>query len=278
VQVQVLLSAPTFTEKNGDAQKGCTEFAQKETRTADRRVRFPVAIRHCTSKAKIYAPGGKFAYHRLAYIVAGKRRMQTFAAYSDARAAAERVVRGLADGSQAAALTATQSRDALAAFERLQGFYVSTRRRVSLLASVSQFVEARAKLRGRTLAEAVTGYLRTIADVKRKDLKEAVEEFLQADAPRTKASKGQRAQLSAKYAYNRELQLRRFADTSQNTAVCDLSKEHLDAFIVSLGELSTRKNIPPPSSTSTKAIQSAMRACVRRHMGGRVEQINRKNK
>jgi glyoxylate carboligase len=67
-------------------------------------VRFPVTIRHRTSKAKIYAPGGKFAYYRLAYTTAGKRRMQTFAAYSDAKAAAERIVRELANGSQAAAL------------------------------------------------------------------------------------------------------------------------------------------------------------------------------
>jgi len=42
-------------------------------------VRFPVTIRHRSSKAKIYAPGGKFAYYRVAYAVAGKRRMQTFA-------------------------------------------------------------------------------------------------------------------------------------------------------------------------------------------------------
>jgi NAD(P)-dependent dehydrogenase (short-subunit alcohol dehydrogenase family) len=46
-------------------------------------VRFPVTIRHRTSKAKIYAPRGKFAYYRLAYATAGKRRMQTFANYSD---------------------------------------------------------------------------------------------------------------------------------------------------------------------------------------------------
>jgi len=67
--------------------------------------------------------------------------MQTFPAYSDAREAAERIVRELANGSQAAALTATQSRDALAAFARLQGFYQSTGRRVSLLAAVSEFAE-----------------------------------------------------------------------------------------------------------------------------------------
>jgi hypothetical protein len=111
--------APKFPNKDGDTQGICTEFAQNKPRTADLRVRFPVTIRHRTSRAKIYAPGGKFAYYRLAYSTAGKRRMQTFTTYSDAREAAERVVRELANGSQAAALTATQSRDALVAF--LQG-------------------------------------------------------------------------------------------------------------------------------------------------------------
>jgi hypothetical protein len=67
-------------------------------------VEFPVTIRHRTSKAKIYAPGGKFSCYRLAHTTAGKRRMQTFAAYSDAKAAAERIVLELANGSRAAVL------------------------------------------------------------------------------------------------------------------------------------------------------------------------------
>jgi hypothetical protein len=46
----------------------------------------------------------------------------------------------------------------LAALERLQGFYQSTGRRVSLLAAVSEYAEAAAKLHGRTLGEAVEGY------------------------------------------------------------------------------------------------------------------------
>src|SRR5439155_13841226 len=111
-EVRTLYRAPLFIDKSGDSQNVCTEFAQNVARTADRRVKFPVTIRHRTSKAKIYAPGGKFAYYRLAYTTAGKRRMQTFAAYSDARAAGERVVREVANGSETAAITATQSRHA----------------------------------------------------------------------------------------------------------------------------------------------------------------------
>ena len=240
VQVQVLLSAPPFPRQTGDIQANCTEFAQNNTKTADRRVRFPVTIKHRGSKAKIYAPARNFPYYRLAYTVAGKRRVQTFAAYSDARQAGERLVRDLATGSQAAGLSASQSRDALAALQRLDGFRQSTGRRVSLLAAVSEFVEASARLNGRTLPEAVDGYLATVASVKRKDITEAVDEFLQAQAPLTKGANGQRAQLSGKYAYNRQIQLRKFAAAFPNTAVCDLSKEHLDAFLGSLSELSAK--------------------------------------
>jgi integrase len=229
-----------FPEIIGQSQEICTEFAQNVARPSDRRVKFPVTIRHRSSKAKIYRPAGKFNYYRVAYTIAGKRRMQTFANYPDAKAAAERLVRDVANGSQAAALSAGQSRDALAALERLQGFYQSTGRRVSLLAAVSEFVEASGKLHGRTMGEAVEGYLRTVASVKRKDIKQAVEEFLQADAPRTHAADGQRAQLSGKYAYNRKLQLNRFADTFPNTAVNELSKEHLDKFIGSLDEIKSK--------------------------------------
>jgi integrase len=229
----------TFPKENGHLQEICTEFAQNLARPADKRVRFPVTIRHRSGKAKIYRPAGKFNYYRVAFTVAGKRRMQTFANYPDAKAAAERIVRDAASGSQAAALTASQSRDALAALQRLESFRQSTGRRVSLLAGISEFVESSIRLNGRTMGEAVEGFLRTVANVKRKDIKEAVAEFLQADAPRTKAAEGQRSQLSAKYAYNRELQLDRFAAMFPNTAVCELSKEHLDTFIGSLDKVKT---------------------------------------
>ena len=203
-------------------------------------MRFPVTIRHRASQAKIYAPGGEFPYYRLAYTVAGKRRMQTFAAYSDARQAGERLVRELANGSIAAGFSASQSRDALAALQRLEALRQSTGRRVSLLAVASEYAEASARLNGRTLREAVDGYLANVASVKRKDIGEAVDEFLQSQAPLTSGANGQRAQLSGKYAYNREIQLRRFADTFPNTAVCDLSKELVDAFLRSLSKLSAK--------------------------------------
>ncbi len=95
---------------------------------------------------------------------------------------------------------------------------------MSLLAGISEFCESAAKLGGRSVREAVEGYLNSVAIVKRMDLAAAVEEFIAAEEPRTKASDGRRAQLSPKYAYNRDIMLRGFAATFQNTALCDLGK------------------------------------------------------
>jgi integrase len=230
----------TFPLENSESDKNCTDFAQNPARPSDRRVKFPVTIKHRASKAKIYAPAKNFAYYRLSYAVAGKRRMQTFATYSEAKDAGERIVREIAQGSQAASLTAGQSQDALAAFERLETFRQSTGRKFSLLGVVSEALEAIGKLRGRSLGEAVTGYLGTVVTVQPKAIGEAGEEFIAGSEHLTRAAKGQRAQLSAKYAYNREIQLRKFADTFTGTLVSDLSKEHLDRFISTLGEQTTK--------------------------------------
>jgi len=83
--------------------------------------------------------------------------MQTFAAYSNAKAEAEKIVRDLSSGSQAAALNASQSRDALAALERLTMLFRSTGRKFSLLGAVSEFADCVDKLRGRAVREAVDG-------------------------------------------------------------------------------------------------------------------------
>ena len=234
------LARTTFSKKNDGSQDFCTEFAQNPARTPDRRVRFPVTIRHRSNTAKIYAPAKNFAYYRLSYTAVGKRRMQTFATYPEARAAALRVVKELSNGSQAAALTASQSRDALAALEKLNSFYQSTGRRMSLLGAVSDFVEAAAKLRGRTLGEAVANYLRTAVTVKPKGVAGAVEEFIESRKHRSESQNGRRAQLSASYAKHVNSWLREFANTFPGTAVCDLSKEHLNAYFKAHADVSAK--------------------------------------
>jgi integrase len=205
-----------------------------------KKMRFPKTIKNRGFKVKIYGKTLKNPCYRLDYRSAGKRHQPNFQTYSEAKKKAVAVVRDLANGSQAAALTAPQSRVALAALQMAQDFYEATGRRVSTVTAVSEYFDALRKLNGRGLNEAVEGFLRTVANVKRKDIKEAVEEFIQADEPRTMAAEGQRSQLSAKYAYVRAHQLRKFADMFPNTAICDLTKGHLDAFIDSLKDFAAK--------------------------------------
>ncbi len=199
--------------------------------------KWPKKVKHRNKVlAKIYQPCSGRDSYRVAWHAAGRRLMKSFPTYSGpggAREFAEAQVKELAKHSQAIMLTLPQAADALAAIERLSAFQQSTGRKVSLLVSVSEYCEAAAKLSGRTLAEAVDGFHRTTATVTRKDLTAAVEEFIAGEEPRTKSTNGQRAQLSAKYTYNRAIQLRRFAGTFTGSAVCDLGKTHLDGFMAS---------------------------------------------
>jgi integrase len=206
-------------------------------------MRFPKRIRHRPRGpvlATIYGKSKAYPAYRLAWSVTGKRRMERFKTYSEAKRRADELVKELAQGSHVTALTARQATDALAAFERLQSYFQQTGRRISLLGAVTECVEANVRLNGRTVPEAIDGYLANVASVKRKDISEAVNEFLAMQAPLAKSTNGERAQLSSKYAYNRKLQLRRFADTFPNTAVCDLGKGHLDAFIGSLSDFTAK--------------------------------------
>jgi hypothetical protein len=224
-------------------------------------MKFPIVIRHRREKATIYGKSESYPFYRLGYYVAGKRRVRSFKTYGEAKAEAEKAVRDLAQGSQATALSAIESRDALAALERLRGFYQQTGRNVSLLRAVSEYVEASGKLNGRTLADAVEGYLSTVAGVTRKDIAEAVEEFIKASEPLTKAADGQRAQLSPKYAYNRAIMLRRFAKALPGHAVCDISKAHIDAVLTSnpVAEFSSKSR-----NHHRAAIKQWLQWCIRK--------------
>jgi len=229
-------TAPTiFPSQDGKTGIGDTKTTQITAESVEEQMRFPKRIRHRGQVlATIYGKSKAYPAYRLVWRVTGKRRMERFATYSKAKAAAEALVKELAKGSQVTALTPRQATDALAAIERLQTYFQQTGRRVSILAAVSEFAEASTNAHGRNLREIVAAYLNTVATVKRKDVAEAVEEFILADEPRTKAGEGQRAQLSSEYARIRGLRLRRFAKSFPGHAVCDLSKEHLDGFINAL--------------------------------------------
>ncbi len=194
-------------------------------------MKFPQIIKHRKIEARIYAKSDDYPFYRLGYYVAGKRRVRHFANYSDAKVEAERIVRELANGTQSTALTGNQALDALAALERLEATRKATGKRFSLLAAASEFSEAMINLNGRTLSEAVEGFLTTVLSLKRKDVAEAVEEFIANREPKTKARDGKRAQLSAGYVQQVGLWLRNFAKTFPAAAVADLTKEHLNLFM-----------------------------------------------
>lgn len=208
-------------------------------------MKFPKRLRH-NGKGKVLAtiygkqPGRP--YYRLywrARDASGKprSRMMDFPTYSAAKKKADAIVTELAKGTRAANLTPGQVNDTLGALERLHAFYQQTGRNVSLLRVVSEWCDSSAKLHiktnGRTVPEAIDGYLGSVASVTRYDLAQAVKDFNAVEEPRTKSNNGDRAQLSEKYHYNRGIMLRRFAETFPGYAVCDLAKESLDTFISS---------------------------------------------
>jgi integrase len=234
------LARTTFIEDCEENDICRTVTAQIQTENETPKVRFPKIIRFRRVEAKIYGKKPNYPFYRLAYYVAGKRITRSFKSYGEAKAEAEKKVREIAGGSQAAALSAAQSRDALAALQRLENFRQSTGCRYSLLAAVSELVETVEKLNGRGMGEAVEGFLQTVAAVSRKDVAEAVEEFITGRKHKAEAKEGKRAQLSASYEIHVTGWLRGFAKTFSATAVCDLSKSHIDLYFKPLTEVSAK--------------------------------------
>jgi hypothetical protein len=133
------------------------------------KMKFPKVIRHRKAEVTIYGKKKNYPFYRIAYRVAGKRHLRNYSKYGEALKEAEKKVREIDSGSQAAALTAVQSRDALAAFQRLETLQNSIGRRVSLLSAVSEYAEAITKSHGRNLCEIVEIHQRSNASVNRKD-------------------------------------------------------------------------------------------------------------
>jgi hypothetical protein len=89
-----------------------------------------------------------------------------FAAYADAKKFADDRAKELASASRVTALTPVQADDALAAFDKLASYFQSTGRKLSLVGSVTEHLEAIGRLpAGLTLGDALSGYLNTVATV-----------------------------------------------------------------------------------------------------------------
>ncbi len=124
--------------------------------------------------------------------------MNSYAAYSEAKTAAETLVREIAKGSLVSALTSTQAADALAALQRLDTLHRDTGRKFPLLVAVSEFAEAIKRLHAHTLAEAVDGFLSSVVTIKRVTLQQAIEQFIAFRNGKTVAAEGRRPRVVAR--------------------------------------------------------------------------------
>jgi hypothetical protein len=208
-------------------------------------VKFPKKLRH-RGKGKVLAtiyrlPDGYRLYWRARVLgvdgkLKPKSRMRLFKRYADAKREGDRMVADLAKGTSTA-LSPGQAADAQNAIEELQRYFQAT------LASAFQSGmpwASSARLGERPLSEAVDGFLSNVATVKRVELNEAVEQFVESRKLRTVAKDGRCPQLSPSWHYIVAMWLREFAKSFPGHAVCDLSREHLNAYVNGHGDLSPR--------------------------------------
>jgi hypothetical protein len=206
-------------------------------------VKFPKRLRH-RGKGKVLAtvyktPDGYRLYWRERVNGKPKSRMKDCKNYSEAKREGDKVIADLAKG-KTASLSPGQMADALNAIEELQRLYQATGKRISIRYAVGEFCEAIKKLNGRTMAEAIDGFLSNVVPVKRVDLSKAVEQFNESRKLKTIAKDGKRPQLSPEWHYILTKWLNEFAATFPGHAVCDLSREHLSAYVNKHGEVSAR--------------------------------------
>ncbi len=233
------VSRTIFSEQNEGFYCYRTDSAQIPSHN-EPKVKFPVTIRHRQAKATIYGRTEGYPFYRVACRVAGKRVLRSFAAYGDARRTAEKLVRQISSGDQSVALTPKESTDALAIRDALAAHRRDTGRTVTALQAVTHFLHASKLLGERPLSDAVEGYLRTVAVVKRKDVAAAVAEFVASRALKAKGKDGKRSALNAMYVANTATALRKFGATFPGHSVNDLTKAHLSAYMGSCGELSVK--------------------------------------
>ena len=240
---------PSENEHSAEDQTACpagydtvlTQETPESGAESEKDVKFPKRIKYRGRElATIYRPSKSYPNYRVSWTAGGRRLMKGFHRYGDAKSHADQLVKDLAKGSPAANLTAGQAADALIALARLDRYFQATGKRISLADGIDSFCTAATRLRDRPLAEAVEGFMSTVASVKRMDLGQAVEQWIESRKPKTQARDGKRPQLSPGYAYNVAMWAREFAKTLPGYAVCDLTKELFNAYMANHGAVSPK--------------------------------------
>ncbi len=217
-----------------------TEVPPASPETTAREPRFPMKVRFRSSVVKIYSKTKGFPFYRLAYRSEGRRVICTFKTLAEAKTAAESKARALHSGNQvgaslpkAAAQVYRSATDKLAELSRdltAGNDPTAPAVTVSLEEAIGEYIEAKRLLGLRRLTEAVTGFLGTVAQVRRVKIRAAVDEYQKERKLLTvPASEGKRPALSPKFHYQDERRLDRFAQALL-IEVADLTKDHFDIF------------------------------------------------
>jgi len=212
--------ATNFPQENSTFPNPRTVCAQVFPSRRRKKVTYPRTIEYRKQAAKIYAPSHSTPYYRVTWQSAGKRSSRQFKAESNAVAHAEKVVRDLAKGGLSGSLTAKQERDALAAFNVLDGYRRTTGRSETLHQLATAYTEAMTALGGHGLRDAIDGYLKNVSMVKSVEIQDAIERFCTTTA----------RNLAERTAEQRTSRLRRFAKMFCNMSVQELTKELIDMF------------------------------------------------
>lgn len=147
-------------------------------------MKFPIKVQHRRQEAVIYGRTPACQRYRVAWYSGGKRHIQKYRTYTDARQAAERVVRQLAEGNPVLSLTPGEASDAITAREVPERFRRETGREISLAGAMAELLEATTHLpEGVSLTEAVKRYASTLSVLRRKEITDAVELFRTARVP-----------------------------------------------------------------------------------------------
>lgn len=204
-------------------------------------MRFPVKVKYRGAIAKIYRKTSAYGFYRVAARIGGKRKVVSFREYGQAKAYAERVVRDIYHGRQAAMLSESELAEIFAAKAALAKLCLQTGKDFSLASVVAQFADAAVMLPdGVSLGEAVRHYKSTLASIKRVAIKDAVAEYVQERATLTVSRNGTRPQVSPKFAYVERKQLERVAECYKATPVSSLKPELVQPFFAQLADMSPK--------------------------------------
>ncbi len=254
------LSRTIFTREAKNPSAGDTNTTQKTPDSETDNMRFPKRIRHRGQVlATIYGKSKSYPAYRLAWRVAGKRRMERFQSYSEVKRRADALVKELAKGSQVTALSGKEAAAALSIRDALDAFRRDTGGTLTALEAVTGFIDALRQLpQGHNLTEAIRAYSSTVATVKLKLIGDAVEEFLAVRKPKSLAADGKRSQLSPSYASHIECWLLEFAATFPGHLLGDLNRDFLARY------MATHTALGPKSRNDRRAaLAMFLRWCVR---------------